>query len=320
MPVTRVLLTEPALAPMAGQLAARLPADVEVVHLASFDDDELRRLGADATIVVNFRRPIDAAVLAMLPKLRFIQLAGIGTNTVDRAAAAEAGVIVAYNPGVNAVGTAEHTIMLMLALIKRMPASERQTRSGLFAPGDVIAAGIDDLAGATVGIVGMGSIGRAVAERLQPFEVHLVYRSRHPVPEVESRYGARQLSLDELLAASDIVSLHVPLTPETQHIVGRPQLALMMPGSYLVNAGRGGLVDEVALRAAILDGHLAGAALDVLEQENEGTNPFADLANVIVTPHVGGGSRASMAAIIDRCAANIRRFLAGEPVHDLVVD
>jgi len=305
---------------MADQLAARLPQDVEVVHLPSFDDEDLGRLGADATIIVNFRRPIDAAALARLPKLRFIQLAGIGTNSVDLDAAAAAGVTVAYNPGVNSIGAAEHTVMLMLALVKRLAASERQTRSGAFVPGDLIAGGIDDLAGATVGIVGMGSIGRAVAERLQPFGVRLVYRSRHPVPEAESRFGAERLSLDELLRVSNIVSLHVPLTPETHHLIGRPQLAAMMPGAYLVNAGRGGLVDEAALRAALLEGSLAGAALDVLEHETEGRNPFAEVADVIVTPHIGGGSRSSMAAAIERSAANVRRFLAGEPVIDLVAD
>ena len=208
--------------------------------------------------------------------------------------------------------------MLMLALIKRQPQSERQTRAGQFAPGEIIAAGIDDLADATVGIVGMGHIGRAVAERLFPFGSRLIYHARHPVPEVEAAFGAVRRPLDELLRSSNIVTLHIPLTPETHHIIGKPEMAAMPAGSWLVNAGRGGLVDETALRDAVTSGHLAGAALDVLEHETDGTNPFADVPEVIVTPHLGGASRNSMNATIERCGANITRFLAGEPIHDEV--
>jgi phosphoglycerate dehydrogenase-like enzyme len=314
--MVKVLLTEPAIAPLAGRIAAQLPADVDVVAVSSFDDEEFRRLAVDATILVNARRTIDATTLAMAPSVRFVQLIGVGTDTIDRAAVAAAGVIVAYNPGVNTTGVAEHAMMLMLALVKRLPVSEPLARAGRFAPGEVIGAGIDDLADATVGLVGMGRIARSVAERLVPFGSRIVYTARHPVPDVEAALGARHLPLDELLRMSTIVSLHLPSTPQTYHLIGATELAAMPPGSYLVNTGRGGLVDETALRASIVEGHLAGAALDVLEHENEGRDPFADLSAVIVTPHVGGGSRRSMAGVIDRSAANIRRFLAGEPVAD----
>jgi len=209
--------------------------------------------------------------------------------------------------------------MLILALIKRLPASERVTRAGRFFPGEVIEAGIDDLADATVGIVGMGQIGRAVAERLAPFGSTIVYHARRDEPEVEARVGARRLPLDELLRASNIVTLHVALTPETHHLIGAAELAMMPRGSWLVNAGRGGLVDEAALRSAVVDGHLAGAALDVVEAETSGTNPFADVPDILVTPHLGGGSRNSMTAVVERSTANIRRFLAGEPLRDQVL-
>ena len=146
----------------------------------------------------------------------------------------------------------------------------------------------------------------------------MIYHARHPVPEVEASFGAVRRPLNELLGRSNIVTLHIPLTPETHHIIGRAEMAAMPAGSWLVNAGRGGLVDETALRDAIASGHLAGAALDVLEHETDGTNPFADVPEVIVTPHLGGASRNSMNATIERCGANITRFLAGEPVHDEV--
>jgi phosphoglycerate dehydrogenase-like enzyme len=316
--MVKVLITEPAMAGMVGRFAERLPPGTDVVAVSSFDDGEFRRLARDATVLVNARRPIDASTLAMAPELRFVQLIGAGFDTIDRAAVADAGIAVAYNPGVNKVGAAEHTVMLMLALIKRLPISEERTRAGAFVPGEVIAAGIDDLADATVGLVGMGQIGRAVAERLVPFGPRIVYHTRRPVPEVEERLGARHVALSELLASSTIVSLHVPLSRETHHLIGAAELAAMSRGSYLVNAGRGGLVDEAALRAAIVSGHLAGAALDVLEHETDGRNPFADLPGVIVTPHLGGGSRNSMNGVLERSAANIRRFLAGDPVVDRV--
>ena len=316
--MVKVLLVDPALAALADRFAARMPDDVTVAAVTSFSEAEFRDAAADATIFIDARRPIGATELAMAPALRFVQMIGAGTDPLDRAALAEAGVVAAYNPGVNRTGAAEQTIMLMLALIKRQSQSERQTRAGQFAPGEIIAAGIDDLADATVGIVGMGHIGRAVAERLFPFGSRLIYHARHPVPEIEASFGAVRLPLDELLSRSNIVTLHIPLTPETHHIIGRAEMAAMPAGSWLVNAGRGGLVDETALRDAVASGHLAGAALDVLEHETDGTNPFADVPEVIVTPHLGGASRNSMNATIERCGANITRFLAGEPVHDEV--
>ncbi len=315
--MAKVLITEPALAGMADRLRELLPG-VEVTVIGGFDDDALARAGADATVLVNARRRIDAATLALAPHVRFVQLIGVGYDSVDRAAMASAGVAVAYNPGVNRDGVAEHTLMLILAAIKRLPRSEIGARAGRFATGPVIAAGIDDLAGATVGLIGMGDIGRAVAERLVPFGPRIVYHTRRPVAEAEARLGAVRVTLPELLAGSDIVSLHVPLSRETHHLIGAAELAAMRTGGYLINAGRGGLVDEDALRAAIERGHLAGAALDVLENETDGRNPFADLPDVIVTPHLGGASRHSLEGVATRSAANIRRFLAGEPLVDRV--
>lgn len=313
----KVLVVDPALAGISGRLRELLPG-VDVAVVTSFDDEELAGLADGATVILNARRRIDGPTLAQAPEVRFVQLIGVGYDSVDLAAMAGAGVAVAYNPGVNREGAAEHTVMLMLALIKGLPLSERTSREGRFATGEVIDSGIDDLAGATVGLIGMGDIGTAVAERIVGFGARIRYHTRRPVPDAEVRFGAMRSSLSELLAASHIVSLHVPLSPETHHLIGDAELAAMRPGSYLVNAGRGGLVDEEALRRSIDSGHLAGAALDVLENETAGRNPFADLPAVIVTPHLGGASRRSMEGVATRSAANIRRFLAGEPTVDPV--
>ena len=315
----KVLLIDPALALAVDRFRQILPASVEIAATTSFDTDEFARLAVDADILVNARRRVDAATLAMAPRARFIQLIGIGYDTIDVDSVASAGITVAYNPGGNATGVAEQTLMLMLALVKRLPWSEQSSRAGRFATAELIGAGIDDLAGATVGLIGMGDIGTAVAERLIPFGPRIVYstRRRRQANE-EARLGATWLPLADLLHESTIVSLHLPLTPETYHLLGDEELAAMPKGSYLINTARGGLVDEAALRQAVLREHLRGAALDVLEHETDGGNPIADLPAVIVTPHLGGGSRGSVARIVERSATNILRFLAGEPVQDMI--
>lgn len=314
----KVLFIDPALAPFVDRFAERLPAGLDIDIVADFSDADLAGRAADATIFVDARRRIDDATLAMAPNLRYIQFIGVGFDPVDRGAAASAGVAVAYCPGVNRNGTAEHTVMLMLALLKRLPLTETMTRDGRFAPGDIIATGIDDLADATVGLVGLGHIGSAVAERLAPFGPTILYHTRQPVADAERRLGASHVPFEELLRRSTILSLHVPLSAKTHHLIGATELAAMPRGSYLVNAGRGGLVDEAALREAITSGHLAGAGLDVVEVEIDGINPFADLPQVIVTPHVGGGSRNSMNNVVERCTDNINRYLGGEPLQDLL--
>jgi glyoxylate reductase len=170
-----------------------------------------------------------------------------------------------------------------------------------------------------VGLIGMGDIGTAVAERLIPFGPRIVYSTRRRrQADEETRLGATWLPLADLLHESTMVSLHLPLTPKTYHLLGDDELAAMPQGSYLINTARGGLVDEAALRRAIVREHLRGAALDVLEHETDGRNPFADLPAVIVTPHLGGGSRGSVSRMVERSAANISRFLTGEPVQDVI--
>ena len=315
--MTKILITEPALAGMVQPLQERLPG-TQIAVMTGFDDDELATLGADADVLVNARRRIDARTLEMTPRVRFVQLIGVGTDSVDRPAMAAAEVLVAHNPGVNRTGVAELAIMLMLALTKRLTSSERSTRAGRFASGELIATGIGDLSGATIGLIGLGDIGATVAQRLVAFGPRIVYHTRHPVADAEARFGASWLPLPELLATSDIVSLHCPLTPATYHLIGAAELAAMQTGAYLVNTARGGLVDEDALRLAIESGRLAGAALDVLEHETDGLNPFSDLQEVIVTPHVGGGSRHSLDGMVVRIAANIERFMAGDPLADPV--
>ena len=199
----KVLLIDPALVLLADAFRALLPETVEVAATATFDDEEFARLAVDADVLINARRPIDAATLAMAPRARFVQLFGVGRDTVDVAATAAAGVVAAYNPGVNAVGVAEQTLMLMLALIKRIPHSERLSRAGRFATAELIGTGIGDLSGATVGLVGLGDIGRAVAERLVPFGPRVAYcAGTRRSADVEAQLGLTWSPLPELLRTS----------------------------------------------------------------------------------------------------------------------
>jgi D-3-phosphoglycerate dehydrogenase len=316
--VMKLLVTDPVPRSLIDWFGSMMPAGVEMDCVADESDAEFARRAADAEILLATGRRIDAALLALAPRARFVQRSGVGYDNLDVAALNAAGVPAAYCPRANVVPVAEHTVMLMLVLVKHFVIAEQGTRAGRWPAMEVTQLGIGDLAGATVGLVGLGNIGQAVAERLTCFGARLLYTARRRVVAAEERLGVRFLPLEELLAGSNIVSLHLPLTPETQGIIGAAQLARMPAGALLINTARGGLVDEAALRAALLSGHLAGAGLDVLENEAEGVHPFADLPQVIATPHIAGASRGSIVAVAAQTCENIGHFVRGEPLQDLV--
>lgn len=315
--MSKILCTDPLPQVFVDMCQAMSPEGVSFEAVPTLDDSDFARLAADADVLFVLHRRVDARLLALAPHVRLIQRNGIGYENIDIEAVAAAGIPAAYTPGANAGAVAEHTIMLMLVLLKRFVAAEHATRSGRWPMMDLVRAGIGDLAGATVGLVGFGHTGKAVAERLVAFGSHIVYHTRHRAdPATEARYRATYLPLPELLAASQIVSLHLPLSEATTHIIGDEQLALMQPGSILINVSRGGLVDEAALRRAIESSHLAGAGLDTIEHEGKGSNPFSDLPQVVVTPHTAGPSQRGVDATLQRSFANIKRVLAGEPPLD----
>lgn len=317
--MSRILLIDPLPLPLVERMRPMFPAGTNLDVVSSLSEEDLARHAADADILLVIHRKVDAHILSILPHVRFIQRVGVGYDNLDLEALQAAGVVAAYTPGANAVAVAEHTILLMLALLKRFPAAESATRQGGWPTMELFQAGIGDLANSTVGLVGFGSIGQAVAKRLAPFESHLLYTARYAVDSAtEQQFGVRYVSLDDLLASSTIVSLHVPLTEATRRLIGETELAKMQAGAFLVNTSRGEVIDEAALHHAIESGKLGGAALDVLSNENPGGNPFADLSQVIVTPHIAGGSRAAVERAIQMALANIARYLRGEPAHDLV--
>ena len=310
----RLLLTDPIPAGFAERLRGMLPAGVSLDVVADASEMEFARGAATADVLVVAHRQIGAHELALAPNVKLVHKLGAGYDNLDTVALHERGVAAAYTPGVNAGAVAEHTIMLMLAVLKRLAEAGSATRANRWPDRQLIDAGIGELAGASVGLVGFGATGRAVAERLVGFGVELRYTSAHRADAgVESPLRAGYLPLGELLGWSSIVSMHVPLTDQTRHLIGAPQLARMRPSSILINTSRGEIVDESALLEALDTGHLAGAGLDVLEHEQSGGNPFAAQPHVIVTPHIAGASRGAVARGMQIMLTNISRFVQGQP-------
>ncbi len=277
---------------------------------------------ADAEVLISTTfTPLTGEMLRKAGKLRFIQVAGVGADHLDLEAARELGIGVAVVTGANTVSVAEHVVMAILALHRGLVEAHQGMREGGW-PLPTWMVRARDLAGRTVGILGMGRIGRAVAERLLPFQVSLLYHDARPLPpEEEDLLGVTGVSLEELLAASDVLTLHLPLTSETRGILNRERLFAMKKGAFLVNTARAELVDEAALIEALESGHLAGAALDVFSPEPPPPDhPLRRLPNVLLTPHGAGVTVEAQERIAQGVVQNVLRFLEGHPLADVVVE
>ncbi len=270
--------------------------------------------GADALLVRSATR-VDAETLRHAPVLKVVARAGVGLDNVDVAAATERGVMVVNAPTSNIVSAAEHAVALLLAVARRIPAADASLRGGAWKRSAF--SGVE-LAGKTVGVVGLGKIGQLVAQRLAAFGTELIAYDPYVSPARAAQLGIELVDLDELLSRSDAISVHLPKTPETLGLIGADQLAKTKPGALIVNAARGGLVDEQALADAIRDGQVGGAGLDVFATEPCTASPLFELAQVVVTPHLG----ASTAEAQDRAGTDVARSvqlaLRGEFVPDAV--
>ncbi|MCF8042940.1 MAG: phosphoglycerate dehydrogenase [Desulfarculaceae bacterium] len=254
---------------------------------------------------------MDQEMMAALPNLKVIAVHGAGVDHIDHKAAEDLGIAVCNVPGGNARAVAELALGLMLALARRIPWADRLVKDGGWAT--VMGC---QLGGRTLGIVGLGKIGKELARLAGCMGMKLMAHGRTQDREFTERHGVTWAPLDDLLAGSDFVSLHLPGTSETMGLIRAPQLALMRPGSFLLNLGRGGVVDEDALYQSLQQGHLAGAALDVFSYEPLGESPLAKLPQVISTPHMGGFSVESAAEVGRVCAQNLAAVLEGRmPPH-----
>ncbi len=260
-------------------------------------------------LVVTYLDPVDEELLAALPRLRHLASYGVGVNHIDLAACRRRGLLVTNTPGVVTDATADHAMALLLAAARRVAEADRLVRRGGWTgmdPGWMLGT---EVTGKTLGIVGFGRIGQAVARRAAGFELRVLYAG----PRAVGHPGAEQVELDRLLAESDFVSLHVPLTPETRHLVSRQRLARMKPGAILVNTARGPVVDDAALAEALASGRLAAAALDVFPDEPRVPAVYLGLENVVLTPHLGSGTRETRAAMTRMVLEEVHRVARGEP-------
>ncbi|MFD7716487.1 hydroxyacid dehydrogenase [Streptomyces sp. NPDC059814] len=262
-----------------------LEAACEVRRIDGRDRAALFTALSDAdALIVRSGTKVDAEALGHAPRLRIVARAGVGLDNVDTATAAARGITVVNAPDSNTVSVAELTVGLLLALVRHVKTAARSLEAGEWRRADFTGV---ELAGRTAGIVGHGRVGRQVARRLAAFDMQILVHDPYAVP---ADSGVRSVELDELLAASDIVTLHLPRTSETAGLVGAREISLMRPTAYLINTARGGIVDEAALERALREGRLAGAALDVFTTEPPGPAALLGLPNVLGIPHLGAST------------------------------
>ncbi len=277
--------------------------------------DLLRDAAGAAAVVSTLTERVDAAVLdAAGPQLQVVANVAVGYDNVDVAAARDRGVLVTNTPGVLDGATADLTMGLVLAAARRIAEGDRFLRRGTpWVWGPRMLTGLDVSAGATLGVVGYGRIGRAVARRARAFDLRVLATSTRGELTPEERAAVEFRELPDLLAESDVVTLHCPLTPETRHLVDDGAVARMKPSALLVNTARGGIVDTDALVRALQEGRLAGAALDVFEDEPHVDPRLLALEQVVLTPHLGSAGDRTRSAMCGLAVRNVAAVLAGRP-------
>jgi D-3-phosphoglycerate dehydrogenase len=308
--MARILVAEPVAPAGIDVLAAAHETDVRPgIDRASL----LRALGEgdgwDA-IVVRSQTRVDAELLAAAaPRLSAVGVASVGTDRIDIEAATRAGVMVVNAPTGNTVAAAEHTMALMLALHRRIPAADASIRAGEWERSRHTGA---ELRGRTLGVIGLGKIGKAVARRANGFEMRVLAHDPYLTAEQAAEHGAKLVGLLELLGRADVISVHTPLTPQTRGLIGRAQIEAMRPGARLLNVARGGIVDEAALADALASGQLAGAAVDVYATEPMSPdNPLRSAPNTVLTPHLGASTAEAQDRVAVEMAEQLLEALAG---------
>jgi glyoxylate reductase len=254
---------------------------------------------------------VDGPLLDALPTVRHVASYGVGVNHLDLAACRSRKVLVTNTPGVLTDATADHAMALLLAAARRIAEGDRIVRLGGWRTVDPSWLLGTEVTGKTLGIVGFGRIGQAVARRALGFAMRVLYTS----PREVDLPGARRVDLDDLLAGSDFVTLHCPLTPATESLLSRERIARMQRGAIVVNTARGPVVDDAALAEALAKGHLAAAGLDVFRDEPRVPPAYLELQNVVLTPHLGSGTRETRAAMTRLVLGDALRYAKGEPVE-----
>ena len=275
--------------------------------LGARSDDELIALMGGAVGAIVSTDPFTAKAIGSNPDLRVIARIGVGTDSIDHVAARNARVAITVTPGMNAVPVADQTLAMILALVRKVVPQDANVKSGRWERVGILTPG--ELAGKTVGLIGAGTIGKAVAARLRGFDVNLLYFDA-AVPQIDG--AERVTELGELLGRSDIVSLHAPLLPETQHMIDEASIGRMKQGAILINTSRGGLVDQDAVFAALRSGRLGGAGLDVFAEEPPGAVALEGVPNLVCSAHMGGLSHESIGRMTASATESVLAVLRGE--------
>jgi D-3-phosphoglycerate dehydrogenase / 2-oxoglutarate reductase len=305
-------------------LAEKLSASVvdllsdscELRHVDGTDRPALLAAVADAdALLVRSSTKVDAEVLSAATRLKVVARAGVGLDNVDVPPATARGVMVVNAPTSNIVSAAEHAVALLLSTMRHVPAADASLRSGEWKRSAYSGVELD---GKVVGVVGLGKIGQLVAQRLAAFGTRLISYDPYVAPARAAAMGIELVSLEELLERADVISVHLPKTAETLGLIGKDQLARTKKGVIIVNAARGGLIDEDALADAVRSGHVGGAGVDVYVTEPTTASPLFELPNVVVTPHLGASTREAQDRAGTDVARSVLLALAGEFVPDAV--
>jgi D-3-phosphoglycerate dehydrogenase len=281
------------------EVRLNLPRDEFLAALPDYDG-----------LIVRSQVQVDAAAIAVATRLKVVGRAGVGVDNIDVDAATRAGVAVVNAPTANTIAAAEHTLALILALARHVAAADASLRRGEWRRADFMGT---ELNGRTLGIVGLGRVGLAVADRARAFEMTLLGSDPLINADVATAHGVRLVELDALLAASDVITLHVPLAAATRGLLGAQRLARVKSGALLVNVARGGIVDEAALADALASGRLGGAAIDVFEHEPARDSPLLSAPNTVLTPHLGASTAEAQARASLEVVEGVLDVLAGRP-------
>ncbi|KRO00580.1 2-hydroxyacid dehydrogenase family protein [Companilactobacillus kimchiensis] len=284
------------------------------------DANTLKKNVSDADYLITpLSTTVDRDILDHAPKLKLIANFGAGTNNVDTDYARQLGIPVTNTPKVSTVSTAESTTGLIIALFHRIAEGDHLMRTTGFNGWAPLFFLGHELSGKTLGIIGMGQIGQAVAKRMHAFDMPILYTQRHRLPvSLETELGAKYVSQAELLEKSDVVSIHIPLNADTKHLLGIKEFAQMKSTAFLINAARGPIIDEVALANALSNHVIAGAALDVYEHEPEVADQLKVMKNVVLTPHLGNATVEARNAMATIVAKNVIAASKGETVKYVV--
>lgn len=264
-------------------------------------------------LVSTFDKPVPRSMIESMPHLKLIANFGAGFNNIDLEACRERGIRVTNTPQPVVEPTAELAFALMIDVARRVSEFDRALRNGICQPMAVMNNLSHSLYGKTLGIIGLGRIGQALARRAVASGMRILYHNRHRLPEdMEQRFDATYVDFQTLLQDSDFVSLNLPYTPEVHHLIGQPELGMMKRSAYLINTARGAHIDEQALVEALQNGIIAGAALDVYEHEPAISSALFSLPNVVLSPHTGTGTMEGRIAMCENVTDNILAFCAGE--------